>query len=56
VQRSNGHAVSEPLEELDAVREFARTCAENAADVRPVDVPGETAWRRACRTARRSRP
>jgi D-aminopeptidase len=42
VQRSNGHAVSEPLEELDAVREFARTCAENAADVRPVDVPGET--------------
>jgi hypothetical protein len=27
---------------LDAVREFARTCAENAADVRPVDAPGET--------------
>jgi D-aminopeptidase len=42
VQRSNGHASSEPLEELDAVREFARTCAENASDVPPADVPGET--------------
>lgn len=42
VQRSNGHASSEPLEALDAVREFARTCAENASGVRPVDVPGET--------------
>lgn len=42
VQRSNGHASSEPLEELDAVREFARTCAENGSDVPPVDVPGES--------------
>jgi D-aminopeptidase len=42
VQRSRGHAASEPLGELDAVREFARTCAENAADVRPVEAPGET--------------
>jgi D-aminopeptidase len=42
VQRSKGHDAAEPVAELDAVREFARACAENAADVRPVDVPGET--------------
>ena len=42
VQRSKGHDAAEPVAELDAVREFARTCAENAADVRPVDAPGET--------------
>jgi D-aminopeptidase len=42
VQRSEGHAAAEPVAGLDAVREFARTCAENAAEVRPVDPPGET--------------
>jgi D-aminopeptidase len=42
VQRSKGHAAAEPVAELDAVREFACACAENAADVRPVAVPGET--------------
>jgi hypothetical protein len=42
VQRSKGHDAAEPVAELDAVREFARTCADNVADVRPVDVPGET--------------
>lgn len=42
VQQSKGHAAAEPVGELDAVREFARTCAENAAHVRPVDAPGET--------------
>jgi D-aminopeptidase len=41
-QRSKGHDAAEPVAELDAVRKFARTCAENAAEVRPVDVPGET--------------
>ena len=42
VQRSKGHAAAEPVAELDAIQEFARTCAENAADVQPVDVPSET--------------
>jgi D-aminopeptidase len=42
VQRSQGHAVAEPAAELDEIREFSRTCAENAADVLPVEVPGET--------------
>ena len=42
VQRSKAHDAAEPVADLDAVREFARTCAENAADVRPVDVPGDT--------------
>jgi D-amino peptidase len=42
VQRSQGHAAVEPVEGLDAVREFARTCAANAGEVRPVDAPGET--------------
>jgi D-aminopeptidase len=42
VQRSRGHETAEPVAGLDAVREFARACAENAADVPPVDVPGET--------------
>jgi D-aminopeptidase len=40
VQRSAGHAAAEPVAGLDAVREFARTCAENAGDVAPVEVPG----------------
>ena len=42
VQRSKTHDAAEPVADLDAVREFARTCAENIADARPVDVPGET--------------
>ena len=42
VQRSKGRAAAEPVAELDAIQEFARTCAENAADVQPVDVPSET--------------
>jgi hypothetical protein len=42
VQRSNGRGSAEPLAGIDAVRDFSRTCAENAAEVRPVDVPGET--------------
>jgi D-aminopeptidase len=42
VQRSKGRAAAEPVAELDAIHEFARTCAENAADVQPVDVPSET--------------
>jgi D-amino peptidase len=42
VQRSEGRAAAEPVEELDAVREFARACAGNAADARPVDAPGDT--------------
>jgi D-aminopeptidase len=40
VQRSAGHATAEPVAGLDAVREFARTCVENADDVPPVEVPG----------------
>ena len=39
VQRSAGHGAAEPVAGLDAVREFARTCAENAGDVAPVEVP-----------------
>lgn len=39
VQRSSGHGAAEPVAGLDAIREFARTCAEN---VPPVQVPGET--------------
>jgi D-aminopeptidase len=42
VQRSKGHDAAEPMAELDAVREFARTCVADAGDVPPVDVPGET--------------
>ena len=42
VQRSSGHAAAEPVAGPDAVREFARTCAENAGDVPPVQVPGST--------------
>ena len=42
VQRSDGHGAAEPVAGLDAVREFARTCVENAEDVPPVDVPGAT--------------
>jgi D-aminopeptidase len=40
VQRSVGHAAAEPVAGPDAVREFARTSAENAGDVSLVDVPG----------------
>jgi D-aminopeptidase len=42
VQKSAGHDAAEPLAGLDAVREFARACAANTAEVRPVDVPAET--------------
>jgi D-aminopeptidase len=42
VQRSSGHAAAEPVAGRDAVREFARTCAENAGDAPPVQVPGAT--------------
>jgi hypothetical protein len=40
VQSSAGHVAAEPIAGLDAIREFARTCAENLDDVPPVDVPG----------------
>jgi len=40
VQRSAGHKAAEPTAGLDAIREFARTCAENAGEMSPVDVPG----------------
>jgi hypothetical protein len=40
VQRSFRHGAAEPVVGLDAVREFARTCAENAGDVPPVTAPG----------------
>ena len=40
VQRSAGHNAVEPVAGPEAVRDFARTCAENAGDVPPVDVPG----------------
>jgi hypothetical protein len=40
VQRSAGHAAAEPVAGPDAVREFARICAENADDLPPVEVPG----------------
>ena len=40
MQRSAGHAAAEPVGGLDAVREFARACAEDAVDVSPVAVPG----------------
>jgi D-amino peptidase len=43
VQRSAGHRAAEPTAGPEAVREFARTCAENAGDVAPVDEPGATA-------------
>jgi len=42
VQRSAGHAAAEPTAALNAIRDFARTCVENAGDVPPVDVPGAT--------------
>jgi D-aminopeptidase len=42
VQRSVGHGAAEPVAGLDAIREFARSCAESAGDVAPVDVPGAT--------------
>jgi D-aminopeptidase len=41
-QRSEGHAAAEPATDLDAVREFARRCVENAADVRRIDAPIQT--------------
>lgn len=40
VQRSGGHNAAEPVAGPDAVREFARSCAENAGDVRAVAAPG----------------
>lgn len=40
VQRSFGHNAAEPAGGLDEIREFARTCVENAGQVPPVDVPG----------------
>jgi D-aminopeptidase len=39
VQRSAGRAAAEPVEGLDSIREFARTCAQNISDVPPLDVP-----------------
>ena len=42
VQRSAGHRAAEPVAGLDSIREFARTCAENAGDVHPVEPPGAT--------------
>jgi len=42
VQRSAGHRAVEPTAGPEAVREFARTCAENAGDIAPVDQPGAT--------------
>ena len=42
VQRSDGHGASEPAADLDAIRGFARTCAENVGDLPPVEVPGPT--------------
>ena len=42
VQRSRGHGAAEPAAGLGEIQEFARTCAENASAVRPVDAPGET--------------
>ena len=42
VQRSAGHGAAEPAAGLDAIREFAQTCAESAGDVPPVDVPDAT--------------
>jgi hypothetical protein len=41
-QRSDGHAAAEPVAALGEIRAFSRTCAENAAAVPPVDVPGES--------------
>ena len=43
VQRSAGRGAAEPIAELDAIRDFARTCAEQARDVRPIEAPVETA-------------
>jgi D-aminopeptidase len=42
VQRSSGHVAAEPTKALGDVREFARTCAGSAAEVPPVEAPGET--------------
>jgi D-aminopeptidase len=42
VQRSAGHRAAVPTAGPEAVREFARTCAENAGDVAPVDARGPT--------------
>lgn len=43
VQRSAGHGSAEPIVELDAIRDFARVCAEHARDVPSVEAPVETA-------------
>lgn len=42
VQRSAGHGAAEPVAELDAVRDFACTCAENAAAIAPALPPEST--------------
>ena len=42
VQRSAGHGAAEPAAGLDAIREFARACAGNAAEVQLVAVPEST--------------
>jgi hypothetical protein len=42
VQRSTGHGAAEPAAGLDALREFARTCVQNAAEIPPVDVPRDS--------------
>lgn len=42
VQRSHGHGAADPVADLDAVREFARTCAESISDVPPVQPPEDT--------------
>lgn len=42
VQRSQGHGAAEPVAGLDEIREFARTCTQNASAVGPVEAPGET--------------
>lgn len=42
VQRSTGHGAAEPLVEVDAVRDFAQACLENAGAVRPAEPPQDT--------------
>jgi hypothetical protein len=55
VQRSFRHGAAEPVVGLDAVREFARTCAENASDVPRSPRRALLRSPRACRTEPRSR-
>jgi len=42
VQRSAGHGAAEPVAEPDAIRDFARTCVENVADLAPATAPRDT--------------